>query len=51
MIGYLVDVHGLERHETHMLSSAAADLKIAAVVNGTMLVSTYIPKSLFRARR
>jgi acetamidase/formamidase len=51
MVAYLVDVHGLERHEAHMLSSVAADLKIAEVVNGATLVSMHIPKSLFRLRR
>jgi acetamidase/formamidase len=47
MIAYLVDVRGLERHEANMLSSVAADLKIAEVVDGNVLVSMHIPKSLF----
>jgi acetamidase/formamidase len=50
MIAYLVDVHQLERHEANMLASVAADLKIGEVVNGNVLVSMHIPKSLFRGR-
>jgi acetamidase/formamidase len=50
MIAYLVEVHGLERHDAHMLSSVAADLKIAEVVNGNVLVSMHISKSLFNRR-
>ena len=51
MIAYLVDVHRLERHEANMLSSVAADLKIAEVVDGNVLVSMHIPKSLFKGDR
>jgi acetamidase/formamidase len=51
MVAYLMDVHGLGRHEAHMLSSIAADLKIAQVVNGTVLVSMHIPKTLFARSR
>ena len=50
MIAYLVDVHRLERHEANMLSSVAADLKIAEVVDGNVLVSMHISKSLFGGR-
>jgi acetamidase/formamidase len=50
MIAHFVDVHGLERHQANMLSSVAADLKIAAVVNGNVLVSMHISKSLFSGR-
>jgi hypothetical protein len=48
MIAYLVDVHELERHEANMLCSVAADLKIAEVVDGNVLVSMHISKSLFK---
>ncbi len=47
MIDYLVDVHGLERHEANILCSVAADLKIAEVVDQNVLVSMHIAKSLF----
>lgn len=47
MIKYLMDVHGLEQHEANMLCSVAADLKIAEVVDGNVLVSMHISKSLF----
>ena len=47
MIDYLVEVHGLERHEANMLCSIAADLKIAEVVDQNVLVSMHISKSLF----
>jgi acetamidase/formamidase len=50
MIAHLVDVRGMERHQANMLSSVAADLKIAQVVNGNVLVSMHIPKSLFSGR-
>jgi acetamidase/formamidase len=50
MIAYLVDVHQMERHEANMLISVAADLKIAAVVSGNVLVSMHVSKSLFRER-
>jgi acetamidase/formamidase len=48
MIAYLVEARGLERHEANMLSSVAADLKIAEVVDGNVLVSMHIPKAIFR---
>ena len=47
MINYLIEEHGLAQHEANMLCSVAADLKIAEVVNGNVLVSMHIPKSLF----
>jgi acetamidase/formamidase len=50
MVAYLVDVHRLERHQAIMLSSVAADLKVAQVVNGNVLVAMHIAKSLFSAR-
>jgi acetamidase/formamidase len=50
MNAYLMDIHELEQHEANMLSSVAADLKIAEVVNGDVLVSMHIPKSLFKGR-
>ncbi len=47
MIDYLQDVHGLPQHEANMLCSVAADLEIAEVVDGNVLVSMHISKSVF----
>jgi len=47
MLNYLMEEHGLEQHEANMLCSVAADLKIAEVVDGNVLVSMHISKSLF----
>ena len=47
MIDYLMEEHGLQQHEANMLCSVAADLKIAEVVDGNVLVSMHISKSLF----
>jgi acetamidase/formamidase len=46
MIDYLVAENGLERYEANMLSSVAADLKIAEVVDENVLVSMHISKSV-----
>ena len=51
MIDYLVAVHHLERHEANMLCSVAADLKIAEVVDGVMLVSMHISKKVLGVGR
>lgn len=51
MIDYLVEERGLERHDANMLCSVAADLKIAEVVDGNVLVSMHIPKSIFLETR
>jgi acetamidase/formamidase len=50
MIAHLVDVHGMERHQANMMISVAGDLKIAQVVNGNVLVSMRLSKSLFSGR-
>ena len=47
MIAWLMDVRGMERHEANMLSSVAANLKIAEVVDGNVLVTMHISKSVF----
>lgn len=48
MIDYLVSEHGLERSQAYMLSSLAAHLKIAEVVDMPhVLVSMRIPKEIF----
>jgi acetamidase/formamidase len=51
MIDYLVEERGLDRYDANMLCSAAADLKIAEVVDGNVLVSMHIPKILFLETR
>jgi acetamidase/formamidase len=47
MIAWLMDVHGMQRHEANMLSSVAANLKIAEVVDGNVLVTMHMPRSVF----
>ena len=49
MIDYLMEEQGLQQHEANMLCSAAADLKIAEVVDENVLVSMHISKSLFKS--
>lgn len=46
MIDYLVAEHQLDRPDANMLCSIAADLKIAEVVDGNMLVSMHISKAV-----
>ena len=50
MIDWLEEVHGMARNEAYMLTSLAADLKIAEVVDQNMLVTMHIPKSLFEKK-
>jgi acetamidase/formamidase len=47
MIDYLEAVHGLDRSRAYMLTSLAANLKIAEVVDRNMLVTMHIPKNIF----
>ena len=47
IFNYLMEEHGLEQHEANMPCCVAAHLKIAEVVDGNVLVSMHIPKSLF----
>ena len=51
MVAWLVEAHGLERHEANMLGSVAGDLKIAEVVDGNVLVLMHMPKSVFMPSR
>jgi len=46
MIEYLETKFNLSKHEANMLCSIAGDLKIAEVVDGNVLVSMHIPKSV-----
>lgn len=48
MIDYLEDVHSLSRSEAYMLTSLAGDLRIGEVVDGNMLVTMHISKSIFQ---
>jgi acetamidase/formamidase len=50
MIDYLVEEYSMVRNEAYMLCSLAADLKIAEVVDGNMLVTMHIPKNVFRGK-
>ncbi|TFH39759.1 MAG: acetamidase [Bacteroidia bacterium] len=47
MIDYLESQHGLDRSSAYMLTSLAADLKIAEVVDRNMLVTMHLPKNIF----
>jgi len=47
MIDYLESIHGLDRSNAYMLTSLAANLKIAEVVDRNMLVTMHLPKSIF----
>ena len=47
MVDYLMAVKNLSVEDAHMLCSVAADLKIAEVVDGNVLVAMHIPKSIF----
>ena len=48
MIDYLIQEKGLNREDAYVLSSLAADLKIAEVVDvPNMLVAMHLPKSIF----
>lgn len=46
MIDFLVSRLGLSKHEANMLCSISADLKIAEVVDGNVLVAMHIPKKV-----
>jgi len=48
MIDYLEYVYSLSRSEAYMLTSLAGDLRIAEVVDGNMLVTMHISKSIFQ---
>lgn len=47
MMASLVEEHRWERHDANMLCSVAADLKIAEVVDGSVLDSMRIPTAIF----
>ena len=47
MIAYLVDEHKLSRYDAYVLCSIAVDLKISEIVDGNLIVSAYLPLSIF----
>lgn len=51
MIAFLVETQGMTRDDAYMLSSAAMDLTITEVVDGTKGVHAKIPKSLFKQKK
>lgn len=50
MVDYLVSVRGLSRDDAYMLTSAAVDLHVTQVVDGTKGVHAMLPKAIFTAR-
>lgn len=48
MIDYLEAEHGLPRYEAYILCSIAVDLKISEIVDGNLIVSAYLPLSIFK---
>lgn len=48
VLGYLEDLHGLDRARACILASACVDLRISQIVNaGTYSVSAFLPLSIF----
>jgi acetamidase/formamidase len=48
MLDFLVKNKGLTRDDAYMLASAAMDLIVTQVVDGTKGIHAMIPKSIFR---
>jgi acetamidase/formamidase len=49
MIDYLVSARGLDRDDAYALASAAVDLRVTQLVDGTKGVHAMLPKSIFVA--
>ena len=47
MLDFLVEKKGLKREDAYMLSSAAMDLIVTQVVDGTKGVHAMMPKAIF----
>jgi acetamidase/formamidase len=47
MLDLLVEIRGLSREDAYLLSSAAMDLIVTQVVDGTKGVHAMMPKSIF----
>jgi acetamidase/formamidase len=48
MLNFIVETKGLSRDDTLMLLSAAMDLRVTQIVDGTKGVHALIPKAVFR---
>ena len=48
MLDWIVDMKGLSREDAYMLASAAMDLVVTQVVDGTKGIHALMPKSIFR---
>jgi acetamidase/formamidase len=48
MLNFIVATKGLPRDDVYMLLSAAMDLHVTQVVDGTKGVHALLPKSIFR---
>jgi acetamidase/formamidase len=48
MLNFIVETKGLSRDDTLMLLSAAMDLRVTQIVDGTKGVHAMIPKAIFR---
>jgi acetamidase/formamidase len=48
MLDWLVDMKGLSREDAYMLASAAMDLVVTQVVDGTKGIHALMPKAIFR---
>ena len=51
MLDFLVENKGLSREDAYMLASAAMDLIVTQVVDGTKGIHAMMPKGIFRARK
>ena len=47
MIEYLQRAHGLSASEAYVLCSAAVDLRVTQIVDGTKGIHAMLPKSIF----
>jgi acetamidase/formamidase len=50
MVDYLSREHGLTREDAYVLSSAAVDLRVTQIVDGTKGIHAMLPKNVFLAR-
>ncbi len=48
MLDWLVEEKGLSREDAYMLASAAMDLVVTQVVDGTKGIHALMPKAIFR---
>ena len=51
MLDWLVEMKGLSRDDAYMLASAAMDLVVTQVVDGTKGIHALMPKSIFRKNK